>query len=166
MVEWTPRSSEELHRWGPAHYDCAAMSRVRFQFGLGHVLLMVACVAFVLGAAQGSIARDFILGCSMGVVLLAPAVLLLVTVALGREAAAAGVRIPGKLRRGMFQRKLARLRPGVSSHRVRTLLGSPARVDGFGDRTYWCYKIAGQRFVVSLDPRKLVATYSNGLSRD
>ena len=76
------------------------------------------------------------------------------------------IRSPLLARQVLFERRLKRIRPGTTSQFVRSVLGAPARVDGFGDRLYWSYRIAGQRYTVSFDPRRLVAKYSNGLARD
>jgi hypothetical protein len=74
------------------------------------------------------------------------------------------VRLPITVRQYFFEWRMARLRRGNPSQRVRRLLGVPARVDGFGDRLYWSYRVAGQRYTVSLDPRRVLGKYSNGMS--
>ena len=143
------------------------MAERPIQFRLWNLLLVVACSALILGAARGAPARVLLVAGSVAVVLLAPAVLASLCLLHAPGATVAGVRLvravvglPWSLRQRQFERRLARLRPGTSFRRVQKLLGSPARVDGFGDRTYWCYKVAGRRYAVSLDPRKLVTTYS------
>ena len=144
-----------------------------FQFSLWSMHVAVACVALVLGAALSGPVRLLIVCLSFGFVLLMGGAFVCVGLVFVLDGAkSAGhlaewlVRSPLLVRQYFFERRLARLRPGNSSQRVRNLLGSPIRVEGFGDRLYWSYRIAGQRYTVSLDPRRLVAKYSNGLTRD
>ena len=149
------------------------MSDQRFQFPLWLLHVAVACVALVLGASQGRLVRVLLVVCSAAfVVAMALGFAAVAAVFMIRGAVAAGrltlwfVRTPVLARQVLFERRLARIRPGNSSQSVRRVLGAPWRVDGFGDRLYWSYRIAGQRYTVSFDPRRLVAKYSNGLARD
>lgn len=149
------------------------MSRERFQFRLWTLHVVVACVALVLGAAHGDLVRMLLTATSVVfVAAMAVGLLCVGVVFLFQGAAEAGlcarwlVRSPVLARQVLFERRLKRIRPGNSSQFVRSILGAPARVDGFGDRLYWSYRIAGQRYTVSFDPRRLVAKYSNGLARD
>lgn len=149
------------------------MSEGRFQYRLWSLHVAVACVALVLGAAQGGIARVLLLVASaafvagMSVWLFCAMVIFLIygAAAAGRWTMWLG-QVPGLARQLLFERRLSRVRPGNTVQFVRRLLGSPARVDGFGDRLYWSYRVAGHRYTVSFDPRRLVAKYSNGLARD
>ena len=149
------------------------MAPWRFQYRLSDLLLLVACVALVLGAVLGELVRLVLFVASLMTLGIAVFVLVgLGVVALGAlaEAVVRWVywmsRLPFRLRQLLFERRWARLRPGQPSERVRGLLGIPRRVDGFGDRLYWSYRVAGRRYTVSFDPRNLVARYSNGLARD
>ena len=149
------------------------MSERPFQYRLLDLHVAVACVALVLGAAMGGIARMLLVCASaVFVVLMAGGLASLAVVFLFEGAAEAWCwacwfgRLPFLIRQVLFERRLARVRPGQTSERVQSLLGSPWRVDGFGDRLYWSYRVAGQRYTVSFDPRRLVAKYSNGLARD
>ena len=146
------------------------MTDGRFQYRLSDLLLLVAVVALVLGVVLSGLVRLVLSSLALVV-----AVLILVAAGVVGLSAAAAVAIgwvywiarsPVRLRQLLFERRWARLRPGQSSQRVRGLLGAPRRVDGFGDRLYWSYRVAGQRYTISFDPRKLVARYSNGLARD
>jgi hypothetical protein len=145
----------------------------QFQYRLWNLHVAVACVALVLGAALGGLARVVLTVASvvfvglMTVGLFCVLVLFMFygTVSAARCAFRIGL-LPLWARQVVFERRLARIRPGNTSHLVRRLLGAPARVDGFGDRLYWSYRVAGQRYTVSFDPRRLVAKYSNGLTRD
>jgi hypothetical protein len=156
-----------------AERENRVMSQGRFQFRLWTLHLVVACVALVLGAAHGDVVRVLLMVTS-GAYVAAMAVGLICVgiVFLFQGAAEAGqcawwlVRCPALARQVLFERRLKRIRPGTTSQFVRSVLGAPARVDGFGDRLYWSYRIAGQRYTVSFDPRRLVAKYSNGLARD
>ena len=149
------------------------MSQVRFQFQLWTLHVAVACVALVLGAAHGDLVRVLLAATSLAfVAAMAFGLLCVAVVFLFQGASEAGqcalwlVRSPLLARQVLFERRLKRIRPGTTSQFVRSVLGAPARVDGFGDRLYWSYRIAGQRYTVSFDPRRLVAKYSNGLARD
>jgi hypothetical protein len=149
------------------------MPRHAFQYRIGDLLWVVTCVALILGAAQGWLARGLLIAASFGLVLLATLMIAYsgLTWLFHRTGAAAhlaaGVaRLPSRARQLYFERRLSRLRPGHSALRVRSLLGSPVRIDGFGDRLYWSYRVAGRRYTISLDPRRLVSTYSNRLSPD
>ena len=149
------------------------MTQGRFQYRLSDLMLLVACVGFVLGVVVGGVAHVVLLvatSCVLVCSVVALASLAVVGLCAGTEAAMRGAfwiaRSPFRLRQLLFERRWSRLRPGQSSQRVRGLLGVPRRVDGFGDRLYWSYRVAGQRYTVSLDPRKLVSRYSNGLARD
>jgi hypothetical protein len=139
-----------------------------FQYSIRRLLGVVAGIALVLGAASGAPARWLLMGLCVALVFLAAILLLCFAPLLGYAAAlglARGVaRVPFRVRRSLFERRLGRLRPGNSFHRVCSLLGAPGRIDGFGDRIYWSYRVAGRRYTVSLDPRRLVATYCNGLA--
>ena len=145
----------------------------RFQYRLLSLHVVVACVALILGAALGGLARQVLVVSGLMFILFMAAVWICVCVvvayygAIGVTRLVVGIgRIPMLARKVSFERRLARIRPGNTSHLVRRLLGAPARVDGFGDRLYWSYRIAGRRYTVSFDPRRLVAKYSNGLARD
>jgi hypothetical protein len=149
------------------------MSHGRFQFQLWTLHVAVACVALVLGAAHGDLVRvlltvaSLVFVAAMAIGLVCVAVVFLVWGA--SEAGQCAwwlIRSPLLARQALFERRLKRIRPGTTSQCVRSVLGAPARVDGFGDRLYWSYRIAGQRYTVSFDPRRLVAKYSNGLARD
>ena len=147
------------------------MAARSFQYSIRRLLVVVAGSALVLGAACGAPARWLLVGLCVALVAFAAALTLFWFVPLLGYAAALGLargvaRVPFRVRRSLFERRLGRLRPGNSSVRVRSLLGLPGRVDGFGDRIYWSYRVAGRRYTVSLDPRRLLATYSNGLARD
>ena len=149
------------------------MSQARFQFRLWTLHLVVACVALVLGAAQGDLVRVLLMVTSVVfVAAMAIGLLGVGIVFLFLGAAEAGqcawwlVRSPVLARQVLFERRLKRIRPGTTSQFVRSVLGAPSRVDGFGDRLYWSYRIAGRRYTLSFDPRRLVANYSNGLARD
>ena len=149
------------------------MYQGRFQFRLWTLHVVVACVALVLGAAHGDFVRWLLMATSVAfVAAMAVGLLCVGVVFLLQGAAEAGrcawwlVRSPVLARQVLFERRLKRIRPGNTSQFVRHVLGSPVRVDGFGDRLYWSYRIAGQRYTVSFDPRRLVAKYSNGLARD
>lgn len=65
-----------------------------------------------------------------------------------------------------FRARWGRLMPGQRQTSIQRLLGRPTRIHGFGDRLYWSYHVAGEQFVVALDPRRLIAKYGDGLSRD
>src|SRR5262245_27402314 len=145
----------------------------RFQYRLWSLHVVVACVALILGAALGGLARDAIVISGLLFILLMAAGLICVCAAVACQGVVmalrlvlAMARIPTLARKATFEWRLARIRPGNTSHLVRRLLGAPARVDGFGDRLYWSYRIADRRYTVSFDPRRLVAKYSNGLARD
>jgi hypothetical protein len=149
------------------------MSERAFQYRLRDLHVAVACVALVLGAAVGGLARVLLVSASaIFVVLMAGALLCLAVVFLFEGAGEAwrwtcwSGRLPFWIRQAWFERRLARVRPGQTSQRVKRMLGTPWRVDGFGDRLYWSYRVSGQRYTVSFDPRRLVAKYSNGLARD
>jgi hypothetical protein len=149
------------------------MAKTSFQYRLWDLMLVVASAALVLGAARGEMARQVLIVASLATVLVVGAGLMWLAFVLVFEGAAAArqwawtlARLPFRLRQLLFERRLARLRPGHPAQRVRRLLGSPRKVEGFGDRLYWSYRIAGRRYTVSFDPRKLVATYSGGLARD
>ncbi len=149
------------------------MSKERFQFRLLTLHVAVACAALVLGAAHGGLARVLLIaGCFAFVAAVVVAMGCVLVVFAFQGAVAAGrlslwlVRLPLLARRSIFERRLARIRPGNTCQAVHHLLGAPGRVDGFGDRLYWSYRVAGQRYTVSFDPRRLVAKYSNGLTRD
>ena len=149
------------------------MSQGRFQFRLWTLHVAVACVALVLGAAYGDLVRVLLMVTSVVfVAAMAIGLACVVVVFMFMGAADAGqcalwlIRSPLLARQVLFERRLKRIRPGTTSQFVRSVLGAPARVDGFGDRLYWSYRIAGQRYTVSFDPRRLVAKYSNGLARD
>jgi hypothetical protein len=141
----------------------------RFQYRLWTLHVVVACAALVLGAALGGLARVVIVASGLFFVALMTAAFACVLVAAATAITRGMIqfaRIPGRARQAAFEWRLARIRPGNTSHLVRRVLGAPARVDGFGDRLYWSYRIAGRRYTVSFDPRRLVAKYSNGLARD
>ena len=149
------------------------MSQGRFQFRLWTLHVAVACVALVLGAAYGDLVRVLLMATSVAfVAAMAVGLVCVGVVFLFQGAAAAGqcarwlVHVPVLARQVIFERRLKRIRPGNTSQFVRSVLGAPARIEGFGDRLYWSYRIAGQRYTVSFDPRRLVAKYSNGLARD
>jgi hypothetical protein len=140
-----------------------------FQFGLWTLHFLVLAVACVLGAAQGQATRAIVVAaCGLAVLLIACwlAVCLVAGAAQASRSVAWVGRAPFRLFQLLFERRLAGLRMGTPSTRVRRTLGRPARIDGFGDRLYWSYRVAGNRYAVSLDPRKLAAKYSNGLARD
>jgi hypothetical protein len=149
------------------------MRTEHFQYRLWSLHVTVACVALVLGAALGGLARVVLaLSSLIFVAVMAAALLcgLLVILCYGAAAITRGVvrvgQLPVSARQVVFERRLARIRPGNTSQLVRRLLGAPARVDGFGDRLYWSYRMGGRRYTVSFDPRRLVAKYTNGLARD
>ena len=149
------------------------MSQGQFQFRLWTLHVAVACVALVLGAAFGDLVRVVLMVTCVGfVAAMAIGLFCVGVVFVFQGAADAGqcavwlIRVPLCARQALFERRLRRIRPGTTSQCVRSVLGAPARVDGFGDRLYWSYRIAGQRYTVSFDPRRLVAKYSNGLARD
>lgn len=149
------------------------MATRRLQYRLWELLAIIAGVALVLGSARGGFARTLLIGaCQLFVVFSVGYLASVAVVSLGGDSSAAirwtgqCARLPLRLWQARFERRLSRLRPGNSSQIVRQLLGSPKRVDGFGDRLYWSYRVAGQRYTVSFDPRRLVATYSNGLAAD
>jgi hypothetical protein len=149
------------------------MSDRQFQYRLWTLHVAIACVALVLGAAMGGLARVVLAVSGLIFVLSMAGVLFCGLVVLAWYWAVAAARCAGRIgrlpmlaRQAVFERRLARIRPGNTSHVVRRLLGAPARVDGFGDRLYWSYRMGGRRYTVSFDPRRLVAKYSNGLARD
>ena len=146
------------------------MPRQKFQYSLWDLILLVASAALVLGLACGRMVRSvaaFAIAVLLGAALAWLGIVLLLEGAVAaRRWAGLLVRLPFRARQLWFERRLGRLRPGAATQWVRSLLGVPRRVDGFGDRLYWSYRVAGHRYTVALDPRKLVATYSNGLARD
>ena len=104
----------------------------RFQYRLWSLHVVVACVALILGAAQGGIARILLLILSAAYVAVTSICLLCVMVIfLLYGAAAAGcwtmrlAHVPGLARQVLFKRRLSRIRPGNTSQVVRKLLGSP-----------------------------------------
>jgi hypothetical protein len=144
-----------------------------FQYRLWLLHVAVACVALVLGSALGGLARVFLAVSSVVFIAFMVSLLLCSAVMLIGPGAAAATRcaysigrLPLRARQAVFERRLARIRPGNTSGLVRRMLGAPASVAGFGDRLYWSYRVAGRRYTVSFDPRRLVAKYSNGLARD
>jgi hypothetical protein len=144
-----------------------------FQFGLWTLHLLVLAVACVLGVAQGPVTRAIVVGtCGLLVLFIAcwlacfAVVFLLSGGAEARQSVEWVRRAPLRVYQSLFERRLAGLRLGARSQRVRRALGRPLRIDGFGDRLYWSYRVAGHRYAVSLDPRRLAAKYSNGLARD
>ena len=135
-----------------------------FQYWLRHLVLLIAAVGLVLGAARGALARVLLVTASVAVVGASFALLGYILIELLRAGPSGAVgaadwvaRLPGNLRQRRFERRLAQLRRGFSSKRILALLGPPARIQGFGDRIYWSYEIADQCYTVSLDPKKLVA---------
>ncbi len=163
----------------PASVRISAVRDQPFQFGLWTLQLLLLAVACVLGVTQSQFARAIVVGACLLVLLTGLLVLLtacwlacLAVVFIAADAAearrcvASVGRAPFRVYQLLFERRLARLRMGAPARRVRRVLGRPARIDGFGDRLYWSYRIAGHRYAVSLDPRRLAAKYSNGLARD
>lgn len=149
------------------------MQKRALQFELWQALVFVTCVALVLGAAFDEFPRQMVTVAAGGfaVTTLAWLVWLFGTIPLaetpGGENWIGGVaRFPFRVRAWRFERRLSRLRRGNPSNWVRSVLGSPPRVEGFGDRLYWSYRVGGRRYTVSFDPRRLLATYSNGLAPD
>jgi hypothetical protein len=149
------------------------MRVMRFQYRLWSLHVVVACVALVLGAGLGGLARHALVVSGVLFIALMATGFLGVCAVITCYGAVVATRsgfgivlIPTLARQAAFEWRLARIRPGNPSHLVRRKLGAPARVDGFGDRLYWSYRIAGRRYTVSFDPRRLVAKYSNGLARD
>jgi len=149
------------------------MNGRRIQFGLWSLHVAVALVAVALGAVLGGPVRAAIIAASIVFALAMLACMIGIAWLFLIEGGATAwewlcwlVRLPMLARQRLFERKLARLRRGNPSDRVRRLLGSPRRVDGFGDRLYWSYSIAGERYMVSLDPRRFVHTYSSRLRRE
>ncbi len=145
----------------------------RIQFTLWTVHVAIACVAIALGVALGGPARALVVVTTgvFALVMLAGVtwlggVFLLEGAAAAWQWARWAARLPFMARQALFSRRMARLRLGNPAQRVRRVLGTPWRVDGFGDRLYWSYRVGGQRYMVSLDPRRVAAKYSNGLSRD
>src|SRR2546422_553270 len=103
-----------------------------FQYRLWDLLLVVACAALVLGVAQGGPARVFLIGASLAVILVSVLYLAILSVVLVLEGSGTAtqwacwtVRLPFRVRQMLFERRLARLRPGNSSQQVRGLLGRP-----------------------------------------
>jgi hypothetical protein len=149
------------------------MQQGRYQFSLWALHVGVAAVAIVLGAMLGGPVR-LLIACASGAFALVMfgCLLWLFGVAMLEGAPTAWqwacrlVRSPSVVRQMFFEWRMRRLHRGNPSRRVRRWLGAPRRVDGFGDRLYWSYRIAGQRYTVSLDPRRVLTTYSNGLSPD
>jgi hypothetical protein len=130
-----------------------------------HFLALVAVCAVVFSAVTGGVGRSILAAAAIGFVIV------------GALGAAVGVgalmwplrllaRVPGQVRHAWFERNWAQLARGQWASVVQRALGRPQRIDGWGDRTYWSYHVAGRRYVVALDPRRLIHKYSNGLARD